>query len=195
METPDVAAEAWEEVSATRRSPAERAALLYRARREEALTSPAIRATWGDAVAGLVDGVESMAKASLLELSNAPMLESESQDQIENVKRLLVSMVDDARVAVIKIAERVVVLRQAKHDVESRRRRISLEVEHVFAPLAGRLGIWHLKWELEDLAFRYLQPERYLEIARQLDGRRLEREAQVSAIAEELQALLADNGE
>ena len=170
------------------------AALLYRARREEALVGPAIRAAWGDAVAGLVEGVESMAKASLLELSNAPMLESERQDQIENVKRLLVSMVDDARVAVIKIAERVVVLRQAKHDAESRRRRISLEVEHVFAPLAGRLGIWHLKWELEDLAFRYLHPERYLAIARQLDGRRLEREAQVSAIAEELQALLAENG-
>ncbi len=170
------------------------AALLYRARRESAMDEHTIRARWGDAVADLVEGVESMAKASLLELSNARLLESERQDQVENVKRLLVSMVDDARVAVIKIAERVVVMRQAKHDDAQRQQRISHEAQALFAPLAGRLGIWHLKWELEDLALRYLQPDVYSDIARQLDGRRLEREAQVRRIAEELRSLLADHG-
>ncbi len=170
------------------------AALLYRARRESAMDEHTIRAHWGDAVADLVEGVESMAKASLLELSNARLLESERQDQVENVKRLLVSMVDDARVAVIKIAERVVVMRQAKHDDAQRQQRISHEAQALFAPLAGRLGIWHLKWELEDLALRYLQPEVYSDIARQLDGRRLEREAQVRRIADELRSLLADHG-
>ncbi len=170
------------------------AALLYRARRESAMDEHTIRARWGDAVADLVEGVENMAKASLLELSNARLLESERQDQVENVKRLLVSMVDDARVAVIKIAERVVVMRQAKHDDAQRQQRISHEVQALFAPLAGRLGIWHLKWELEDLALRYLQPDVYSDIARQLDGRRLEREAQVRRIAEELRSLLADHG-
>ncbi len=170
------------------------AAVLYRARREKALNAEQIRDAWGDAVASLVEGVESMATASLLELSNAPLLASEKQDQVENVKRLLISMVDDARVAVIKIAERVVVLRQAKHDDEARRRRLGREARFVFAPLAGRLGIWHLKWELEDLALRYLEPDVYSDIARQLDGRRVEREAQVADIAAQLKSLLAGHG-
>ena len=170
------------------------AALLYRPHRDGLLAIEAIRIRQSDEVASLVEGVSRMATANFLDLSNTPLLTSERQDQVENIRRMLVSLVDDARVAVIKIAERVVALREAKQDAQSRQSRIALEARHVFAPLAGRLGIWHLKWELEDLSMRYLEPDVYVAVARQLDGKRVQREAQITALAEHLQQLLGRHG-
>jgi GTP pyrophosphokinase len=121
-------------------------------------------------------------------MSNARMQTSEARDQVDNVRRMLVSLIDDARIAVLKLAERVVALRLAKTGSEDRQQRIAREAHLIFAPLANRLGIWQLKWELEDLALRYLEPDVYMSIARQLDGRRGEREEQVSQIV----ALLED---
>ena len=170
------------------------AALLYRPHRDGLLSIQDIETRQSDEVAALVEGVSRMATANFLDLSNTPMLTSERQDQVENVRRMLITLVDDARVAVIKIAERVVALREAKQDARSRRSRIALEARHVFAPLAGRLGIRQLKWELEDLAMRYLEPEIYSTIAGQLDGKRIEREAQIATMAEQLRALLLQHG-
>lgn len=170
------------------------AALLYRPHFENLLSTGDIELRYSEEVARLVEGVTRMAAANFLDLSNTAMQTSERESQLENMRRMLISLVDDARVAVIKIAERVVALRHAKLDAMSRRSRVSLEARHVFAPLAGRLGIWHLKWELEDLAMRYLEPETYLTIARQLDGKRVEREAQIARIAGDLKALLARHG-
>ena len=170
------------------------AALLYRPHFEGLLTTGDIDLRYTEEVAHLVEGVTRMATANFLDLSNTPLQTSERQDQVENIRRLLVVLADDARVAVIKIAERVVALRHAKLDALSRRSRVALEARHVFAPLAGRLGIWHLKWELEDLAMRYLEPEVYSTIARQLDGKRVEREARIADIAADLRAMLAQHG-
>jgi GTP pyrophosphokinase len=170
------------------------AALLYRPHFEGLLSTAEVELRYSEEVANLVEGVTRMAATNLLDLSNTPMLASERQDQLENVRRLLIALVDDARVAVIKIAERVVALRHAKLDAQARRSRVALEARHVFAPLAGRLGIWHLKWELEDLAMRYLEPEVYATIARQLDGKRAEREVQITRLAEELRRLLGSHG-
>ncbi|MEZ5597298.1 MAG: HD domain-containing protein [Pseudomonadales bacterium] len=170
------------------------AALLYRPHRDGLLSIGDIARRHSDEVASLVEGVARMATANVLDLSNTPLLTSERQDQVENVRRMLVALVDDARVAVIKVAERVVALREAKSADEERRRRIALEARQIFAPLAGRMGIWHLKWELEDLAMRYLEPDVYASIARQLDGRRAEREARIAALADELKDLLANHG-
>lgn len=166
------------------------AALLYRPHFESLLGTPEIELRYSEEVARLVEGVTRMAAANFFDLSNTTMQTSERESQLENVRRMLIALVDDARVAVIKIAERVVALRHAKLDALSRRSRIAQEARHVFAPLAGRLGIWHLKWELEDLAMRYLEPETYLTIARQLDGKRVEREAQITRIAGDLNDLL-----
>ncbi|MBX3706544.1 MAG: bifunctional (p)ppGpp synthetase/guanosine-3',5'-bis(diphosphate) 3'-pyrophosphohydrolase [Pseudomonadales bacterium] len=168
--------------------------LVYRAVRSGALHRALVRERFGRDVDHLLEEVSRMGATSLLEMSNARLQTSERRDQIENVRRMLVAMIDDARVAVLKLAERIVALRSAKRGSEARRQRIAREAHLVFAPLANRLGIWQLKWELEDLALRYLAPDIYISIARQLDGRREERERQVADIAAELEGRLRGQG-
>ena len=170
------------------------AALVYRPLRTGAVVAAEVEEAVLPEVAVLAIAVLRMADSSLLEMSNSRMQTIESRDQVENIKRMLVSMIDDPRVAVLKLAERVVALRSAKEGPEARRLRIAQEAHLVFAPLAGRLGIWQLKWELEDLALRYLAPDIYKTLAKQLDGRRIEREAEVAALAEDMQARLRGRG-
>jgi GTP pyrophosphokinase len=170
------------------------AALLYRAVRADAITSSSVRDRLGDDVAHLVEEVLRMASASLLEMNNSRLQTSQRRDQADNVRRMLIAMIDDARVAVLKLSERVVALRGAKYDDEARQHRIGREAHLVFAPLANRLGIWQLKWELEDLALRYLAPDVYVDIARQLDGRRAERERQIVELATSLETQLQQQG-
>ncbi|MDZ7669171.1 MAG: HD domain-containing protein [Gammaproteobacteria bacterium] len=168
------------------------AALAYRPVRAELLTLVQVGEAVGGDAAHLLEEVLRMASSSLLEMSNTRLQTSERRDQANNVRRMLIAMIDDARVAVLKLAERVVALRAAKHDDEARKQRIAREAHLVFAPLASRLGIWQLKWELEDLALRYLAPDIYMAIARQLDGRREEREAQIAEMAQRLQTQLRE---
>ena len=170
------------------------AALTYRPVRVGLVTLAHARESLGHDAGHLLEEVLRMATTSLLEMSNTRLQTSERRDQADNVRRMLIAMIDDARVAVLKLAERVVALRAAKHYDEDRKQRVAREAHLVFAPLANRLGIWQLKWELEDLALRYIAPDIYRAIARQLDGRREERERQIQAIADELQARLRDHG-
>ncbi len=170
------------------------AAVLYRPVRAGLHDLDGVASAVSPAVAELLSAVLRMADSSLLELSNSRMQSSESRDQVENIRRMLVSMIDDARVAVIKQAERVVALRSAKTGSETRKQRIAREALYVFAPLANRLGVWHLKWELEDLALRYLEPDVYKALAGQLDGRRAEREDQVAEIALYVEQRLRERG-
>ena len=139
----------------------------------------------------LTESVVAMANISLLTMADAPLLDSERESQVENIKRMLVAMIDDARVAVIKLAERVIALRRAKQASHEVRRDMAQEIASVYAPLADRLGIWQLKWELEDLSLRYLREDIYMGIARQLTARRTEREAQIEALKVEVKGLLA----
>lgn len=168
------------------------AALLYRPLRTGSMSLNAVEKTTGREVAELAGAVVRMADTSLLEMSNSRMQTSESRDQVENIKRMLVSMIDDARVAVLKLAERVVALRAAKNSTSERQARIAQEAHQVFAPLANRLGVWQLKWELEDLSLRYLAPDVYKTIAGQLDGRRIEREAEIELIVSTMEQRLAE---
>ena len=170
------------------------AALLYRAFRGDKLTVFDLGQLVGEQAQSIVVAVDHMANTSLLELSNSSLQESEQQDQVENVKRMLVMLIDDVRVGVLKLAERVIALRRAKQGDATRRQRIAIEAQYIFAPLAGRLGIWQLKWELEDLALRYTEPAIYQQVARQLKSKRVEREAQVSHIADQVRALLRGYG-
>ncbi|MFM8356747.1 MAG: RelA/SpoT family protein, partial [Gammaproteobacteria bacterium] len=170
------------------------AAIAYRACRSGLVDAADAHAVLGDEVMRLIEDVRRMGTASVLEMSNARLQTSERTDQVDNVRRMLVAMLNDARVAVLKIAERIVALRAAKQAPDERRMRIAREAHLVFAPLANRLGVWRLKWELEDLALRYLQPDIYISIARQLSGRREERERQVAEIAVGVQSLLLARG-
>jgi GTP pyrophosphokinase len=168
--------------------------LVHRALRGGHLGADAVAAALGDDVVALYRELEKTARVSLLELSNAPLLERESRDQIENVRGMLVAMIDDVRVAFLKLGERIVALRLVKQSSPARQQRTAEEVLAVFAPLANRLGVWRLKWELQDLAFRYVAPDVYRGIAAQLDGRRVERERDVAAAAAEIGVALAARG-
>jgi GTP pyrophosphokinase len=170
------------------------AGLVYRGVREGRYDDAELAAVVGQESAHIAGDVAQLATSSLLEMSNSPLLEKEHQDQVENIKRMLISLINDPRVAVVKLAERVMALRHAKNYDPARRARIAQEASGVFAPLAGRLGIWQLKWELEDLALRYTQEAAYQEIARQLQAKRAEREIQVEHMIDQVRGLLRGHG-
>jgi len=117
-------------------------------------------------------------------------LQQQSSDEkfihLEGLRKLLLGMAEDVRVVLIKLAERVQVMRELKTMPEESRRRVASETMDIFAPLANRLGIWQLKWELEDLSFRFLEPENYQRIARLLDERREDREKYIAGVVKQL---------
>ncbi len=117
-----------------------------------------------------------------------------SPAQAENLRKLLLAVIRDGRVLVIKLAERLHALRAAKSAPPTEQRHLASAARSIYAPLANRLGIWQLKWELEDLAFRYLEPQRYREIASSLKERRLDREGYLAQAREELASALAAAG-
>jgi GTP pyrophosphokinase len=161
--------------------PALVAGLLYRFVREEKIQLEQLDATFGAEVRGLVEGVLRMAAVSrTIKPDDAPVL-GQSQTQADNVRRMLVGLIDDVRIALIKLAERTCAIRAVKSQ-PYKQQRVAREVFNIYAPLAQRLGIGHLKWELEDLAFRYLQPEDYAQIARLLDERRLDRQVYIQQV-------------
>ncbi len=169
------------------------AATLFRAVRESRLTLTTIERDFGSSVAKLVDGVLGMAAISRVNAElDAPVL-GQSEAQSETIRKMLVALVDDVRVALIKLAERTSAIRAVK-DRPDKRYRVAREVADIYAPLAHRLGIGHIKWELEDLSFRYLQPLAYKKIAKLLDEKRLDRQTFIDHAISTLEtALKADN--
>ena len=141
--------------------------------------------------AALVAAVLRLAATDVLAFSNSAVLASDSKSQTNNVRNMLIALIDDPRVAVVKFAERVVALRDAKHRTDRGRWVVAREAMEFYAPLAGQLGIWSLKWNLEDLAFSVLHPIEYRQIAEKLDSRRDERERQVEAIRQDLEFRLS----
>lgn len=121
----------------------------------------------------LCKGVGQMEAIKALQQSQSSLVNT---NQIDNIRRMLLAMVEDVRAVVIKLAERLCHLRLVKDSDEETRVLAAKETSNIYAPLANRLGIGQLKWELEDLSFRYLHPEVYKEIAKQLDEKRLDRE-------------------
>lgn len=167
------------------------AALLYRAVRENKLPFKRINKQFGEAVSKLVAGVLQMAVIGELRNDSVrPVLGTDSEAQASKVREMLISIIGDVRVALIKLAERTCAIRAVKKASKERQLRVAREVFDVYAPLAHRLGIGHLKWELEDLAFRYLERDEYLHIARLLGDKRLEREHYVNEVIDTLSASL-----
>jgi GTP pyrophosphokinase len=112
----------------------------------------------------------------------------------ETLRKTFLAMDDDVRVVLIKLADRLHNMRTLGFFPEAKRRRIAQETLDIFAPLANRLGMWQIKWELEDLAFRYTNPEKYKEIADQLSERREERERQIRELVERFERVLKEAG-
>ena len=112
----------------------------------------------------------------------------------ETLRKTFLAMGEDIRVVLIKLADRLHNMRTLGYMPESKRKRIAKETLDIFAPLANRLGIWQIKWELEDLGFRYVNPEKYKEIAQHLAERRVDRENQIDKIAVRLRTELEKSG-
>lgn len=164
------------------------AAILYRAVREKKLTVARVADEFGNTIASIIRGVLRMAAISQLRNdSTRDVFGRESEEQTAKVRKMLVAMVDDVRVALVKLAERTCAIRAVKDASEEKRRRVAREVADVYAPLAHRLGIGHIKWELEDLSFRYLEPDDYKQIARLLDEKRLDRQRYINEVIKNLQ--------
>ncbi|MFT4823621.1 MAG: GTP pyrophosphokinase [Halioglobus sp.] len=169
------------------------AGILYRAVREDKVSLEQVTQQFGQGVATLIRGVLRMAAISEYQYESESPVLGQAHGQKDNIRKMLISLVDDVRVALIKLAERSSAIRAVKDD-EQRRRGVAQEVFDVYAPLAHRLGIGHLKWELEDLSFRYIYTDAYRKIARLLDGKRLERDEFIARVREELYRVLRNAG-
>ena len=144
-----------------------------------------IEAEFGDTIAQLTKGVN-----QLNTLKEGKPSRLDSPEQAENLRRLLMAIISDARVMLIKLCYRVERLPLLKHADYDQRRWIAQETLDIFAPLANRLGMGLLKWELEDLAFRALEPQAYKRIAKLLEEKRSERETFIKQFEDRLESLL-----
>src|SRR5690606_8760484 len=140
---------------------------------------------FGVDVAYLVDGVT---KLKRLDFS------SKQEKQAENLRKLFLAMSNDVRVIIVKLADRLHNIRTLDPFPEERRREIAAETLYIFAPIAHRLGIWRIKWELEDRSFKFLEPEAYRQIHAWIQRTRAERSDIVQNAIEAIQASLAKRG-
>jgi len=163
------------------------AAILYRAVREEKVPIEQIEIEFGKETAALIRGVAQMAAISATHRSYKGSVLGQNQGQIDNVRKMLINMIDDVRIVLIKLAERTCAIRAVKDARTEKRQRVAREVFDIYAPLAHRLGIGYIKWELEDLSFRYLHSSAYKKIAKQLDERRVDRESFVTRVTAKLE--------
>ncbi|MFP5505677.1 MAG: RelA/SpoT family protein, partial [Gammaproteobacteria bacterium] len=166
------------------------AALLHDSVEDTEVTLAKLEEEFGSSVARLVDGVTKMGRIGRLQEQAAGRREQDA----ESLRKLLLAMVEDVRVVLIKLADRLHNMRTLKYLDPERQRKIARETLDIYAPLANRLGIWQLKWELEDLSLRYLDPDAYREIARHLDERRVDRERFIDRVVRQIRRELETVG-
>lgn len=170
-------------------------ALIFPYCEQHLLSEDDIEKEFGEEVKDIVVGVRRMDAIKTLhsrKISDIAFGEKSDEQHIDSIRRMLLAMVEDVRAVVIKMAERICALQQVKKADEETRVMVARECATIYAPLANRLGIGQLKWELEDLAFRYLHPDTYKQIAKQLDGKRKARAEYIESIVGDLQSLLND---
>lgn len=172
------------------------AALLVPAVERDPGCLPKVKEHCGSVTADLVDGVIRMAQISALsERGAAAAGQAGEEAQLEQLRKMLLAMVQDVRVVLVKLAGHLQELRFAVRAPDSGPRRVlALLTQDLFAPLANRLGVWQLKWEMEDLALRVLEPEPYKRIAQLLDGKRADRERYIENVVAYLKSALARTG-
>ena len=161
------------------------AGLLHDTIEDTTVTSEEIKSMFGEEVAMLVDG---MTKLSRMEL------QSREQREADNFRKMIVAMAKDIRVILIKLADRLHNMRTLKSLSPEKQKRIAQETLDIYAPLANRLGISRIKTELEDLAFMYLNPEAYDDLAQKVNKRRIERETYINELIEIIRGQLAEHG-
>ncbi|OOF11469.1 GTP diphosphokinase [Salinivibrio sp. PR5] len=160
------------------------AALFFPVVEAKLLALDTLEERYSPAIVKLIEGVQQT--AAIRHLNTQTDAEATSA-QVDNVRRMLLSMVEDFRCVVIKLAERICYLREVKDAPEEVRLQAAKESANIYAPLANRLGIGQLKWEIEDYAFRYQHAQTYKQIAKQLAERRIDRENYITAFVNDLQ--------
>jgi len=143
---------------------------------------------------GIARMVEDLARIGQIANVEAIIAAKDLHEHEENLRRLLLGIAEDVRVVLVVLAERVHLMRAIKDLEPERRAKISRDTQRVYAPLANRLGMWQVKWELEDLALRYLEPDEYQAIARGLAERRTEREQYIQDVIATLHQTFAEAG-
>lgn len=161
------------------------AGLLHDVVEDTDIPLEAIEESFGSEIALLVDGVT---KLSRIEYKN------KMEQQVDNLRKMFLAMAKDIRVILIKLADRLHNMRTLKYMNETKQKEIAFETMEIFAPLAHRLGIYKLKWELEDLAFRYLEPEKYYQLVEGIAKKRAEREEYIKNVITVLQEKLVSVG-
>jgi guanosine-3',5'-bis(diphosphate) 3'-pyrophosphohydrolase len=161
-------------------------ALLHDVQEDCGVTPAQVAKRFGREVAQIVEGAT---KLSWLEARAVAASGPVASLQAENLRKMFLAMAEDVRVVIVKLADRLHNMRTLDAKPPEKRRRTAQETMEIFAPLASRLGIWQLKWELEDLSFRHLEPERYREIAALVASKRETREAYV----EQVETILKDD--
>lgn len=159
------------------------AALLHDVVEDTEYTLEQIKDIFGDEVAFLVDGVTKL---------NNFQYQTKEDQQLENYRKMFLAMAKDVRVVVIKLSDRLHNMRTLKHMRSDKQKRIARETLEIFAPLAHRLGIFNIKWELEDLSFRYLEPDKYYDLVDQMQQKRKTREDIVNDTMEHLEKALLE---
>ncbi|MBL1275275.1 MAG: GTP diphosphokinase [Ectothiorhodospiraceae bacterium] len=151
---------------------------------EAMLSAEKLEPAFGVGVANLVEGVHRLRIVD--GYKSQTHTEHDEKAHLEGLRKLLLGMTEDVRVVLIKLAERVQIMRELKTMPDESQRRMAKETMDIFAPLANRLGIWQLKWELEDLSFRFMEPEEYQRIAKLLAERRADRESYIADVVNAL---------
>jgi GTP pyrophosphokinase len=141
-----------------------------------------LEARFGKEIATIVDGVTKLGRVQF---------SSATEQQVENYRKMLLSMAEDARVILVKLADRLHNMRTLEHLPPAKRKRIALETREIYAPLAHRLGMAAIRWELEDLSFKFLEPEAYDDLSKKVKQRRKERERQILELQRPLEEALA----
>ncbi len=170
------------------------AALLFAVAEYQDDALDVVEARFGGAVAHLVDGLRKLNGLRLLTRMTARATAPEIRAQTEVLRKMLLAMVADIRVVLLRLASRTQTLRYFTEQPGELRLDIARESLDIYAPLANRLGVWQVKWELEDLSFRFLEPDTYKRIAKMLDERRSEREEFIERAIERLKNELAAVG-
>ena len=169
------------------------AALLFAAYDSLAEAREKLAADFGEPVADLVHGLHRL--GTLRPLTRAAALgAAEVKTQAETLRKMLLAMSEDIRVVLLRLASRTQTLRWLTDQPSPTRQDIAKESLEIYAPLANRLGVWQVKWEIEDLSFRFIEPETYKRIARMLDEKRAEREGFIAQAVVRLQEELARSG-
>ncbi len=168
------------------------AALLHDVVEDTETTMEELRELFGDRIVRLVDGVTKLGRIRWAAETDQAVREKERQ--AESLRKMFLAMVDDVRVVLIKLADRMHNMRTLEHMPRAKQLRSAKETMEIYAPLANRLGIWHIKSELEDLALRYVDPQTYFAIERALERRGTDRDHYLDSVIAELNRTLDDAG-